>query len=74
MGIWRGLASHQQITTVERMIVNLLQLKRHAIARVISRFSSHSPQALAWGTTATRTFCNRFNGFRFWSQCWVGCL
>jgi hypothetical protein len=35
MGIWRGLASHQQITTVERMIVNVLQLKIHAIARVI---------------------------------------
>jgi len=33
MGIWRGLASHQQITTVERMIVNVLQLKIHAIAR-----------------------------------------
>jgi len=27
MGIWRGLASHQQITTVERMIVNVLHRK-----------------------------------------------
>ena len=27
MGIWRGLASHQQITTFERMIVNVLHVR-----------------------------------------------